>query len=1626
MQNHLLTPAQNRFPFLHFNHLKDHQPLKKSILCFFAVFLTGLLYGQVNDNNPGTNKTFTVPANVTHVNAAAWGGGGGGGGSNNSNRGGNGGGGGSAASSQIAVSAGNNFSYSVGTAGAAGAANAGTGGNGGTSTITSPSPITSLTGNGGTGGLGNAAGLNTPTNSGGGAATGGGTTSPGSNGIQGNATGGNGGSSGTAFGFFGTGGPGSTDNAGSNGGSPGAGGGGGDRFFTNRPGGAGAPGRVMFDFISVSAITPSPVCIGSTITITGTNFTAGSTTVTVNGTACSSVTVVNSTTITAVIEAGTTSGRVDVVNDGKRNNGIIISVNPAPVTPGNPTSNSPQCTPPGVTLTRTGTPPAGETWYWQTAAGNTDMTNSGATYNVTASGTYYIRARNNSTGCWSVGAGNLAVSVSTVISAIATNPVPANNATGICYQGFNSVSSVSWSAVAGATSYDVYFGAGSLPGSITSNVTGTSFNTGVLAANSTYFWRIVPRNSCGITTGSPATWRFTTGAAICTATYCAPTTATPTNSYITDVRFLGTLNDVQNNNNGYSGGYQNFTGLPNKTKQAAGEGINVFVKSNDVDVAYRAWVDWDKNGTFTNSGAELVYTSGGTRAISTTFGIVIPAGTAPGDYVIRTRVYRYSCVSPSGYCSAAFNACDNFTGSDYGEAEDYVITVVANCAANLATLPNAIYCGPGALTLTGKGTAGTTTLRWYDSLTGGNLLAETPVDGSLNASYTTPIISSTTTYYVTAFNGTCESIFRRPVVARIRPIPNISFDLPLANANFCGDDNTLKLTSVGEQEQIILLEENFDSGLGLFTRSTGTNADFTSTTDTSGTFPISGIDNSTVALTGWQNQSSTFPPVGAIWKPAISSGFGGNKFAFATSDYSNTRVHTILTSTASYDTTNFTNLQLNFSAYYSYYGDTSPEAGGTVEGFFVEVSTDGTNWTTVQPYTASLGIGTRFQNMTVPLNAYIEVTNLKVRFRYLAYWGDGIGIDNIRLYGDKPLSTSFVWTAPNIGIYNADCSTNYINGTPTNSVCLRPTQTQLETIASWNISALATLTNGCTTTGVITVQNNNKVWDTVATNWDTTNWQPTTSIPDITKCVLIKQPVTVLSGTNGLAKVVKIEAPSGKLTINGDGSLTIQNGIINNAGIDKVVLESDGNLKQINDNPTPANSGSITARRNIKFRSSTTRDEYNYLISPVTGQSLKTLYPGVPTTSTYPYILYHNESNNFFYNSSGAYIPGRGLAVKEPSVAHVPADNKDAEFKGPLANGVITYPLAFTNSSLGYNLVGNPYASNIDLKALYTLNSANISSTFYFWDNGANNVYVQEGSNYKGRAYAVYNAVSDMGNEAGFILPTSTIIGSKKPNNIAKVAQGFMVKTNSGGKTLTFNNSVRTVDNTGVKFFSKGAASEANRYWLQLISPTNAVNTIGVVYFEEGSTAYGMDDSELNVSSSDMFYSLAEDHQLQIEGRPKFANTDKIVLGSNYFATGNYTIALAENEGVFANGQNIYLKDKQTGIVTNLSQGAYTFAATAGASTGRFEIVYLPEAVLATDAATKENLVVYKDGNNFVVKAQSKKITDLELFDAAGRLMRSFRPNSFKTIIPADQLLNGVYILKINQNGEITTKKVIR
>ena len=69
-------------------------------------------------------------------------------------------------------------------------------------------------------------------------------------------------------------------------------------------------------------------------------------------------------------------------------------------------------------------------------------------------------------------------------------------------------STLSWPTATYATSYDVYFGT-TLPGTPTTNTSSTTYNPGTLLAGTTYFWKIVPKNTIGEPTGC-STWSFTT------------------------------------------------------------------------------------------------------------------------------------------------------------------------------------------------------------------------------------------------------------------------------------------------------------------------------------------------------------------------------------------------------------------------------------------------------------------------------------------------------------------------------------------------------------------------------------------------------------------------------------------------------------------------------------------------------------------------------------------------------------------------------------------------------------------------------------------------------------------------------------------------------------------------------------------------------------------------------------------------------------------------------------------------------------------------------------------------------------------------------------------------------------
>lgn len=91
------------------------------------------------------------------------------------------------------------------------------------------------------------------------------------------------------------------------------------------------------------------------------------------------------------------------------------------------------------------------------------------------------------------------------------------------------------------------------------------------------------------------------------------------------------------------------------------------------------------------------------------------------------------------------------------------------CATTPPTVTNGSRCGTGTVALSASsGTAGT--FRWYSAISAGTLL-RTSTAGLTSDTYTPASISTTTTYYVTFHNGTCESSPRTAVIATVNAVP---------------------------------------------------------------------------------------------------------------------------------------------------------------------------------------------------------------------------------------------------------------------------------------------------------------------------------------------------------------------------------------------------------------------------------------------------------------------------------------------------------------------------------------------------------------------------------------------------------------------------------------------------------------------------------------------------------------------------------------------------------------------------------------------------------------------------------------------------------------------------------------
>ena len=223
-----------------------------------------------------------------------------------------------------------------------------------------------------------------------------------------------------------------------------------------------------------------------------------------------------------------------------------------------------------------------------------------------------------------------------------------------------------WNWDANATSYDVQIASDINFSTIVSsgNVTTNSYISTNLSGNTTYYWRIKPKNDCGEGNFSNP-FSFTT----LIPSYCASTFTDEVGGkeYISKVTF-NTINNNSGNNT--TGGYENFTAISTNVKRGDSHPISVTLDPDGFQDHVFVFIDWNQDFVFDNATER--YSLG---TISGLIGTATGSITVPNDARFgptRMRVIIEYNDPDDGFGEGA---CDADHLTEWGETEDYTVIV---------------------------------------------------------------------------------------------------------------------------------------------------------------------------------------------------------------------------------------------------------------------------------------------------------------------------------------------------------------------------------------------------------------------------------------------------------------------------------------------------------------------------------------------------------------------------------------------------------------------------------------------------------------------------------------------------------------------------------------------------------------------------------------------------------------------------------------------------------------------------------------------------------------------------------------------------------------------------------------
>ena len=526
------------------------------------------------------------------------------------------------------------------------------------------------------------------------------------------------------------------------------------------------------------------------------------------------------------------------------------------------------------------------------------------------------------------------------------------------------------------------------------------------------------------------------------------------------------------------------------------------------------------------------------------------------------------------------------------------------------------------------------------------------------------------------------------------------------------------------------------------------------------------------------------------------------------------------------------------------------------------------------------------------------------------------------------------------------------------------------------------------------------------------------------------------------------------LTIDSNGYATVYNKLTSNG---TVLIQNNGQLIQVNDSDTNTGDYTSTATRFQVLRNYTARDiDYVYWSAPT-----KLMAPSsLPTGNRYEWNPVFPNGNGTFGNWIAPTTPtmteGKGYIARtyngsgtsttlpftfrgQPNNGSIPIPIKRGAIQGLITDPPLSYPIVGSAIKWddNWNLVGNPYPSAIKALTFLTTNTE-IEGFVYVWSHGTapsdaivDPFYYDFILNYTSDDYIIYNGTGTVKGPVGF-------------NGKIASGQGFFVLMKDGPAatgSVVFNNSMRMEPTNAIydnsQFYRSTAATaivtgeeEKHRIWLDIISPQNALKRTLVGYVDTATNEKDrLFDAVTKPNSLDI-YSFLDNEDTQefcIQGRAlPFVSSDKVKLGINVAANGQYKIAIGAVDGLFTSGQDIYLEDKLLGIIHDLRDAPYSFTTLKGMFNDRFVLRYTTQSLGTADFDFANQVIIAANHSQISINSKNETIREVQVFDMLGRAI--YTKSNLDTLLHAisTQVKNQALIVKVTlTNGTLISKKVI-